>query len=539
MTTSATKLPKYGFPKYGGLLLSFFALLALAPAASAQQGGSSPRCRVTTADGVVEGLVLPGGIRSFRGVPYARPPLGELRWKAPQPVKPWKGVRQAVKFAHRPMQNRIYSDMVFRSDTISEDCLYLNIWTPAHAAAGSLPVLVYFYGGGFMAGDASEPRYDGAGMARKGIVAVTVNYRLGVFGFLALPALAKESPHHASGDYGLLDQNMALRWVHDNIAAFGGDPGRVTIAGQSAGSMSVSAQMASPLSKGLFAGAIGESGSVLGNLTPHTLAESEQAGLKFMNRTGAKDLAALRAMPAGALLKISAQPGVGWFGPDIDGYFLPQSPEKIYATGPQADVPLLAGWNSAEVDYHALLGGQDPTPEHYRRTLEKLYGKNAAEVLRLYPGSSQKEVKASATALASDRFIAYATWKWIDLHGKTDGKPVYRYLYAHLLPPLKDAQGGEKAMGAPHSAEIPYALGNLHLISAYDWTPEDYKVSALMQDYFARFIKTGDPNGPGLPRWPGLQSSIPKVMHIDTASGAIPEQHLKRYLLLDRLYHHR
>jgi para-nitrobenzyl esterase len=536
-TTTTTTIRTSGL-RTPNFLLPLFALLALAPAARAQQhASSSARCRVTTLDGMLEGLLLPGGIRCFRGVPYAQPPLGELRWKAPRPAKPWKGLREAVQFGHRPMQNRIYSDMVFRSDTISEDCLYLNIWTPKGAARGSLPVLVYFYGGGFMAGDASEPRYDGAGMARKGIVAVTVNYRLGVFGFLALPALAKESPHHSSGNYGLLDQNMALRWVHDNIAAFGGDPARVTIAGQSAGSMSVSAQMASPLSKGLFAGAIGESGSVLGNLTPHTLAESEQAGLKFMKRTGAKDLAALRAMPAAVLLKISAQPGVGWFGPDIDGYFLPEAPEKIYTRGLQADVPLLAGWNSAEVNYHALLGNQAPTPENYKRILEKLYGDKAGEVLQLYPGSTEQEVKTSATALASDRFIAYATWKWIDLHGKTDGKPVYRYLYAHLLP--KNSRGGNKAMGAPHSAEIPYALGNLHLISTYDWTAADYKVSALMQDYFAQFIKTGDPNGQGLPHWPVLQSSIPKVMHIDTNARAVPEEYLKRYLLLDRLYHHR
>ncbi|MGH2645700.1 MAG: carboxylesterase/lipase family protein, partial [Chitinophagaceae bacterium] len=226
---------------------------------------------VKTANGMVEGTMDSNGIRSFKGVPYAQPPIGDLRWQAPQPVKNWKGIRQAKQFGPRATQNFIYHDMIFRSDGMSEDCLYLNIWTPAKSDKDSLPVLVYFYGGGFNAGDGSEPRYDGESMARKGIVTITVNYRLGVFGFLALPALTKESPHHASGNYGLWDQNAALRWVQKNIILFGGSPKKVTIAGQSAGSMSVSAQMASPLSRGLFSAAIGESGSVLGNLIPPSL----------------------------------------------------------------------------------------------------------------------------------------------------------------------------------------------------------------------------------------------------------------------------
>ena len=238
-------------------------LLASALAASAW--GAE---QVKTANGVVEGVTEKSGIRAFRGIPFAAPPVGDLRWKPPQPVKNWEGVRQADKFGPRAMQRPIFGDMNFRSDGMSEDCLYLNVWTPAKSGDERLPVLVYFYGGGFMAGDGSEPRYDGASMARKGIVAVTVNYRLGVFGFLAHPELTGESPHHASGNYGLLDQNAALRWVRRNIAAFGGDPDKVTIAGESAGSVSVSAQMASPLSKDLIAGAIGESGSLMGTLPP-------------------------------------------------------------------------------------------------------------------------------------------------------------------------------------------------------------------------------------------------------------------------------
>jgi len=254
----------------------------------------------------------------FKGIPYAAPPVGALRWKPPQPVAAWNGTRKADHFGPRCMQLPLFSDMVFRSDGMSEDCLYLNVWTPVGSASRKLPVLVYFYGGGFLAGDGSEPRYDGASLARHGIVTVTVNYRLGVFGFLALPALADESPHHATGNYGLLDQVAALRWVRRNIAAFGGNPDEVTIGGESAGSMSVSALMASPLSKGLMQRAIGESGAVLGNLKPQPLKVAEQHGEAFEKLVGAKSLTQLRALPAARLLAASGDKGVPAPVPDID-----------------------------------------------------------------------------------------------------------------------------------------------------------------------------------------------------------------------------
>jgi para-nitrobenzyl esterase len=509
-----------------------FLLLGFCATGQAQDNTSA--CRAKTRYGIVEGTRTEG-ICVYKGVPFAQPPLGPLRWQPPQPPKPWRGVRPARTFGPRPMQTRVYSDMVFRSDTLSEDCLYLNVWTPGPSDTAR-PVLVYFYGGGFRAGSGDEPRYDGAAMARKGIVAVTVNYRLGVFGFLALPELTRESPHHASGNYGLMDQQAALQWVHDNISAFGGDPNRVTIAGESAGAMSVSAQMAAPLSKGLFVGAIGESGSVLGNLSPRTLSASEQQGEAFLALSGAHDLAGLRKLPAETLLKLSARSDAPRFGPNIDGYFLTESPMETFATGKQADVPLLAGWNSAEVSYRSLLGALTPTVAHYTETLHALYGDQAAEALKCYPAKTDKEVEAAATALASDRFIAYATWKWIDLHGKTDGFPVYRYLYAHPLPPLK-GHNTPRASGAPHASEIPYALGNLPLVHAYSWTQEDYAVSQTLQGYFVHFIQTGNPNGEGLPRWYGLQASIPKVMVIDTQSGSRPETHQKRYLFLDQFFY--
>src|SRR5258705_3813644 len=254
-----------------------------------------PALQARTVNGVVEG-VDESGLRLFRGIPFAAPPVGELRWKEPQPVRNWTGVRKADRFAPRAMQEPLFSDMVFRSNGMSEDCLYLNVWTPARSSADRLPVLVYFYGGGLMGGDGSELRYDGESLSRQGIVAVTVNYRLGVFGFLAHPELTKESVHHASGNYGYLDQAAALRWVAQNIAAFGGDARRITIAGESSGSYSVSALMASPLSRGLMAGAIGESGSTLGSI-PIPLAAGEKNGVTFHGEAGARGPAEPRRMP--------------------------------------------------------------------------------------------------------------------------------------------------------------------------------------------------------------------------------------------------
>src|SRR4051794_20785123 len=273
---------------------------------AAQGAPSAPR--VKTANGVVEGSIISSGTHVFRGIPFAAPPVGELRWKAPQPVQNWEGVREAAEFGASCMQRPVFGDMEFRSKGMSEDCLYLNVWTPAKSAADKLPVLVYFFGGGLVAGDGSEYRYDGESMASKGIVSVTINYRLTVFGFLAHPELTAEAPYKASGNYGFLDQNAALKWVQANIAAFGGDPKRVTIAGQSAGSRSVTVQMISPLSRNLFAGAIMESGSVVQATNPPSLAEAEKHGLAFMRATGAPSLNDMRAMPAAKLLDLTAQP---------------------------------------------------------------------------------------------------------------------------------------------------------------------------------------------------------------------------------------
>ncbi|RYE31699.1 MAG: carboxylesterase family protein [Sphingobacteriaceae bacterium] len=490
---------------------------------------------VKTANGILQGVAETSGIHSYKGIPFAEPPVGNLRWKEPQSPKNWTGMRKADHFGPQAMQKPIFSDMVFRSDGKSEDCLYLNVWTPAKSASAKLPVLVYFYGGGFVGGDGSENRYDGEALAKKGIITITVNYRLGVFGFMAHPELTKESLHHSSGNYGLMDQHAALVWVKKNIAAFGGNPNRITIGGESAGSMSVSGQMASPLSKGLFVGAIGESGSLLGNLSPVSLAEAEQAGVAFASKVDANTLADLRKISAEKLLDASSSTR---FPITVDNYFLPESPQHIFATGKQMDVPLLAGWNSAEVDYHSILGNQDPTLASYKTTIEKLYPNNAEEVMKLYAPATDADVKKVATDLASDRFIVYATWKLLDLHGKTNGKPVYRYLFTHKRPPMVNASAGstDQSMGASHASEIEYALGNLATNKFYKWTTEDYKASETMQNYFVNFVKTGNPNGTDLPIWYGLQSSIPKVMYLDTESRSQPEQNQKRYVLMDSFF---
>ncbi|WP_284331750.1 carboxylesterase/lipase family protein [Dyella flagellata] len=509
--------------------------MAIALATSATASDSPPVATIATGklSGVHDSKT---GLNEFKGIPYAAPPVGPLRWKPPQPVTAWAGTRQAEQFGPRCMQRPIFSDMMFRSNGMSENCLYLNIWTPARQPNEKLPVLVYFYGGGFSGGDGSEYRYDGASLAQRGIVTVTVNYRLDVFGFLALPALAAESPQHATGNYGLLDQNAALRWVQRNIAAFGGDPDQVTIGGESAGSMSVSAQMASPLSKGLMQRAIGESGSILGNLKPRPLALAKQQGEAFQQRVGAHSPEQLRAMSADVLLKAAGEKEVPEFYPTVDGYFLPRSPEDIYQAGAQAHIPLLLGSNSQEGDYPSVLDDQAPTPANYRAAMEKRFGVHAAEALKLYPGRTEAEIKASGTAVAGDQFIASATWRWMKLQRQTGRAPVYYYYFTQARPAKLDGSAGPDA-GAVHSGEIEYALGNLSSNHVYAWTPADHQVSDLMQGYWANFIKTGNPNGAGLPAWPAVASKngglLRQVIGADTHE--LIDHSAARYEFLQRI----
>lgn len=502
--------------------------------------GSQPAAdRVTTSAGPVVGAAAVEGVRSFKGIPFAAPPVGALRWQPPQPVKKWTEPRQATAFGNQCMQRRIFADMVFRAAGMSEDCLYLNVWTPATRASDRLPVLVYFYGGGFLAGDGSEPRYDGAALARRGLVTLTVNYRLNVFGFLAHPELTKASPHRASGNYGLMDQVAALQWVRDNISRFGGDPGKVTIAGESAGSMSVSALMASPLAKGLFAGAIGESGAVMApTATPVPLAEAERAGESFARSLADVEFSQIRQMPADKLLDATSRPG-NRFPIAVDGHFLPKTLTDIYAAGEQAKVPLLAGWNSQESGAGSVLGrGNQPTIDNYLRAVRDAFKDRADEALRHYPAKTDDEVQQSATELASDRFMGAGTWRWITLHGRGGTPKVYRYFYTRPRPAMRpEAGNAPAATGAAHAAEIEYALGNLGTNTVYAWTPDDYKVSETFQAYVVNFVKTGNPNGAGLPTWPATNAgSEHHVLRIDVETKAEPDKYRERYLFLDRFY---
>ena len=393
----------------------------------------------------------------------------------------------------------------------------------------------------------------GSPLAQKGIVVVTLNYRLGVFGFFALPELTQESPNHASGDYGLLDQVAALQWVQRNIAAFGGDSQRVTIAGESAGSMSVSAQMASPLAKGLFSGAIGESGSaIVGAFSLPSLAEAEHTGIEFMHAAGAQSLAGLRAMPASQVREISARPVAATpaasrsdrpaglrFMPVVDGYVFPRPPLEIYAAGEENRVPLMAGSNSEEGGYNNILGPDDATVANYKKALQSRFHDHAEDAFGVYPASGDGEpVKDAAQSLASDLFIGYSTWKWIALSAKTGGQPTYYYYYQHPRPTVRPEseakfkgwwtymwQGKTYPRAAPrgavHSAEIEYAMGTLDGNDVYAWSPKDYEMSKTLQSYFVNFIKTGNPNGAGLPAWPTYDKG--QRMILDLVSHAEPD----------------
>src|ERR1022692_3475610 len=349
-----------------------------------------------TANGILRGVVSADGkVRTFKGIPYAAPPVGPLRWKAPQPAAAWTGVRQATEYGARCMQAAIYSDMIFHDSGPSEDCLYLNLWMPAVPAVAKLPVMVWIFGGGYQAGSTSEPRQDAGNLSKKGVLVVSLNYRLGIFGFFSHPELTRESGHGSSGNYGLLDQLAALQWVKKNIATFGGDPDNVTIFGESAGSFSVSALVASPLAKGLFRRAIGESGAYLsGETLPlKPRAELEKSDPAFARPAlGTDSLAELRAKSADEVLQAALKEKQIRFAPNVDGYFLPEDVAAIYAKGQESAVPLLAGWNLDEANYRAILGRDTPTVANFRTHLESLYGANAGEIAKLYAGSSEAEV---------------------------------------------------------------------------------------------------------------------------------------------------
>jgi para-nitrobenzyl esterase len=471
-------------------------------------------------------------IRVYRGVPFAAPPVGDHRWAPPQPVAKWTGVRKADQFGAHCVQARVFDDIIFRGE-MNEDCLNLTVWTPAKSARERLPVYVWFYGGGFSAGGSDEPRYDGESIAKHGIVVVNANYRLGVFGFLSHPELTAESPHKASGDYGLLDQVAALQWVRKNIAAFGGDPNRVTIGGESAGSLSVSALMASPLSKDLFHQAIGESGAFFGSVGGRgmaTLAETEKQGATFATAAGAKSIAELRAMPADKVLAEAGKPG-NRFWPSVDGYYLKEDVAAIYAKGQQAKVALLAGWNADEVRSGVTRAREKPTAQTFPEQLKRTFKDRAEDAAKVYPHATDEEALRSAGDLASDNFIVHGTWAWLEAQTKT-GKPVYRFQFDRQVPtPELRKSTGLKTLGAAHAAELEYVYMTFDSKKA-DWQAEDRTTGRTMNAFWANFIKTGSPNRSGLPDWPEFTKSH-KVMHLDIESGARPEDDRARQEFLE------
>jgi para-nitrobenzyl esterase len=505
-----------------------------APAVSAQQVRYE---ELRTATGVLRGVVSADGkVRTFKGIPFAAPPVGPLRWKAPQPAQPWTGVRQATEYPPRCMQAPIYSDMIFHDAGPSEDCLYLNLWMPANPATKRLPVMVWIHGGGFAAGATSEPRQDAGNLSKKGVLVVSIQYRMGIFGFFSHPGLTKESGHNASGNYGLLDQVAALQWVRDNIATFGGDPGNVTIFGESAGSFSVSALMASPLAKGLFQRAIGESGAFFGDtLRARPRTETEKSDVEFAKTAwGTDSLEALRARPASEMLAASTKQQSLRFAPNVDGYFLPESVAAIFAAGKQARVPLLAGWNADENNFRSVMGREAPTVQNFAARVRALYGANAEQVLKVYPAANDAEARRAAQDLAGDRFIAYSTWKWLDMQLRTGKTPVYRYLFAQTLP-LPENAPADAVPSAPHASEIEYVFQVLSS-KKLPWRPDDRKVSDLMGSYWTNFAKTGDPNGEGLPKWPLYTARDGyQAIRLEATPAAAPDARRARYEALEKL----
>ena len=497
--------------------------------------------KIKTDKGEVAGtLTTDSQVRIFKGIPYAAPPVGNLRWQPPQAAAKWHGTLAAHDFGHHCYQTNPFADMTFADPGASEDCLTLNICSPTKAAPGSLPVMIWIHGGGYTAGAASEPRHDGQSLAHRNVVLVTLNYRLGIFGFFTHPDLAAESPHHAAGNYGLLDQAAAIAWVSRNITAFGGDPNNITVFGESAGSFSVSSLMASPLSKNLIAKAIGESGGAFrsNSLGYPTLAKAEQDDAAFAQTAlHASSIADLRKISADDIIQAASAkttPLPPRFGPVVDGYFLPQSVPEIYAAGNQAHIPLLAGWNADEVRGMIILNPVQPTVATFTAQATKDFGPRAPEFLAVYPAPTAAEAVQSAGDYASDRFIAYSTWAWLEAQVKTGQAPVYRYRFDLGSP-------GDKfhpaAIGAFHSDDIEYVFGTLDSRQQATIRPEDRALSDQIQRYWTNFARNGDPNSPNLPTWPTYKPTTDwQVMHLNTPSEAKPDIQRNRYLFLDSVW---
>jgi para-nitrobenzyl esterase len=502
-----------GGPKMKTLVVMLIALTAnLASAAD-----SSPIVKVT--GGQVRGVLPEKGGAVFKGVPYAQPPVGDLRWREPMPVKPWTGVRDATKFG--PMCAQRPSPLLPNAAEItSEDCLSLNIWAMGWPLKSRLPVMVWIPGGGNFAGGSAQTQYDGERLTRRGVVVVSINYRLGTFGFFSHPALTRESPHRASGNQGILDQIAALKWVRKNITKFGGDPGNVTIFGSSAGSLDISVLMTTPLSKGLFHRAIGQSGNAIHEGDPLSLQEAEKRGqTEALQWKVSADISArdLRAVSAGEILAAEPEMDVGpSLGIIVDGYVFPRKPSDVFAAGQEYHVPLIIGSNAR--DYIP------PLPKDLAKAITEAYGPLADRATPLYVGDADPQYGTPVEQWATDTSFRCSTVTQLKWHAAA-GSPVYEYEFARVPK-------GREAFGAMHGAEICHVFGTLDqclyiLGPPAASTEEDVRLSDAMQQYWTNFAKTGDPNGKGLPLWPKFDLSSRAYIQF-TDSGPVAKEGLRR-----------
>lgn len=492
---------------------------------------ATPSCAgavsVQTSEGIAEGkLINHGRVKAFLGLPYAAPPIGTMRWKAPAPPRRWMGVRDATAYGPRCAQLRVFDDMVFQDNGASEDCLSLNVYTPASPSSATLPVMLWIHGGGYAGGASNEPRHNGDFLPLKGVVLVTINYRLGVFGFLATDELAREG-NGAAGNYGLLDMIAALKWLRANAGAFGGDPNNVTIFGESAGSFAVSTLMASPMAQGLFEKGIGQSGASFpagADLGVRALAAQSKINRIWMHSVGIRSLRDLRALNTDQVLEAAKNVAVMGFSPVTDGRVLREPIPDTYATGKQARIPLMAGWNADEGNFFA---GEGMTKTEWKAKAGDLFKERAIEFLKLYPADTDAVALRSAIDYGGDAFIAFGTWQWLEAQRKTGRAPVYRYHFELAAPPSKFQRG----TFAFHSDDIEYVFGTLDTRPGYTVRAEDRRLSDLMMSYWTNFAKSGDPNGPGLPTWPKYDAND-SLIHLDEPVKSGPDTLRPRYEFL-------
>jgi para-nitrobenzyl esterase len=510
-------------PVYKGVTMTYkntkrlFAMLAVIILAAIPVMAQISTAKIT--GGMVEGVVK-DGIASFKGVPFAAPPVGDLRWKSPQPVSPWEGVKKATEFAPGPMQDTSFGAMLGGPQKVSEDCLYLNVWTGVKKSNERRPVMVWIYGGGFGIGMTSTPTYDGTNLAKKGVVLVSVAYRVGPMGFLAHPELSKESGK-GSGAYGIQDQIAGLKWVKENIAQFGGDPRNVTVFGESAGGISVSMLTASPMAKGLFHRAISESG---GSMAPPrgTLKAAEEQGKSYLSKLGANDIKAARALSAEAIQKETK--GMGSFWPVADGATIVENQYELFEAGKFNDTPVLIGTNS---DEGGLFMTQKMTSISFEQMIRKQYAADAETILKAYPHATDAEATKSAKDIFRDSTFAWPTWAWAGLQSKNGKKEVFVYYFDHRTPKSPE--------GANHAAEIPYVFGNLGGMGGSNG-PEDKVLSDVIMSYWINFARHGDPNGPGLPVWPAYDEKGQKTMFFAKTVSAQPHPNMDKIKAFDAYY---